>query len=182
MMICSWNPPLSPPLRFWPARKRWKPQDKGPRASALPLQTANTIPVPSFSSTSFFTCVYLLNSIRGVQHTTHRLHATQDGYECSPTQNRKFTENITIFFAIMCRNVFNDGPRQLFLFQCDTEMPKCWTPCSKAIGQLAGSLSQANPLNLSPKPSFFWLPSEPSLGAPVIFSVLSPSLFHCHQL
>ena len=32
------------------------------------------------------------------------------------------------FFVIMCHNVFNVRPKQLFFFQCGPETPKGWTP------------------------------------------------------
>ena len=67
-------------------------------------------------------------SPRAVQPVARRLHMTQDGCECSPTQNRTFTQNLYFalqfslgFVYLLC------GPRQLF-FQCDPETPKVWTP------------------------------------------------------
>ena len=50
---------------------------------------------------------------------------------------------------------------------------------------VAGSSSQANPLNLSPKPPLLQLPSElrqPHLSYPVASSMLGPSLSYCPQL
>ena len=47
---------------------------------------------------------------RGVQATAHRLHAAQDGYERSPTQNREFTENLyfslSVFISVCVFNVW----------------------------------------------------------------------------
>ena len=37
------------------------------------------------------------------------------------------------FFVIMCHNVFNVRPKQLFFFQCGPEMPKIWTPLHGAF-------------------------------------------------
>ena len=36
--------------------------------------------------------------VRGVQPVAHRPHEAQDGIECGPTRNRKFTYNIMRFF------------------------------------------------------------------------------------
>ena len=40
-------------------------------------------------------------NLRGVQPTACRPHVAQDGYECSPTQNCKFTYNL-----LFCSSVF----------------------------------------------------------------------------
>ena len=63
---------------------------------------------------------------------------TEDGYECSSTENRKFTENffffahrfLLVFVYLMC------GPRQLFFFQCGPEKPKGWAPLLVPLIQL----------------------------------------------
>ena len=52
---------------------------------------------------------------RGVSPVAHRAHAAQDGYECSPIQNRKFIKNIMRFLVIMGRNVFNVWPKTTLL-------------------------------------------------------------------
>ena len=53
---------------------------------------------------------------RGVQPVAHGLHAVQDGCECGPTQNRKFTKNIMRFFCmITCLNIFNVWPKTTLL-------------------------------------------------------------------
>ena len=67
-------------------------------------------------------------SSRGVQPVARGLRAAQDGCECSPTQNREFTQKrffahqLLLLFVYLMR-----GPGQLF-FQCGPEMPKGWTP------------------------------------------------------
>ena len=63
--IFCWNPSLTPALKFLPARKRKKPQDKGPSMRVLSLQeTACAITFLFFSPppTSSFTGYCLLNS------------------------------------------------------------------------------------------------------------------------
>ena len=72
----------------------------------------------------------------------------------------------------------------LFLLLPPTH-PSFFTGTDLLKSNAMDSLSQANPLNLSPRPPFFWLPTElrhPSPGSPVASSLLSPSLFHCSQL
>ena len=76
------------------------------------------------------TCASPLEALTwGAQPVAGGLHEAQDGYECGPTHNRKFIQNLCfdhqfslVFVYLMC------GPRQLFFFQCDPETPKVWTP------------------------------------------------------
>ena len=70
----------------------------------------------------------------------------QEGYECSPTQNGKFTENLLfsyqfplVFVYLMC------GPRQLF-FQCGPEMPKGQTVVHQHLFDLIYLLQPRSPL------------------------------------
>ena len=41
---------------------------------------------------------------KGVQPAAQGPHVAQDGHECGPTQNCKFTQNIEILFVITCPN------------------------------------------------------------------------------
>ena len=62
-------------------------------------------------------CIYtVLGSSRGVQPTAHGPHEAQDGYECGPTQNCKFIENLSFcssVFISVC--VFNVWPKTTLL-------------------------------------------------------------------
>ena len=67
----------------------------------------------------------------------HGLHSAQDGCECSPTQNHKFTENLffacqfsLMFVYLMC------SPRQLF-FHCGPEMTKGCKILKKGVQNLS---------------------------------------------
>ena len=81
-------------------------------------------------SHTWTTCASPLEALTwGAQPVAGGLHEAQDGYECGPTHNRKFIQNLCfdhqfslVFVYLMC------GPRQLFFFQCDPEMPKGWIP------------------------------------------------------
>ena len=66
-------------------------------------------------------------SFRGVQPAAHGPHAAQDGYEHSPTQNRKLKTLWEFCFCFCLFVYFMCGPRQL-ISQCGPEMPKGWTP------------------------------------------------------
>ena len=51
--------------------------------------------------------------IQHVQPAACGARAAQDGYECGPTQNRKFTENMMRFFCF--HSVFNVWPKTTLL-------------------------------------------------------------------
>ena len=59
---------------------------------------------------------------RGVQPVASVLHAARDGYECGPTQNHKFTENIMIF---VCN----------YILQCINVWPKTTLPTAFSVAQ-----------------------------------------------
>ena len=117
----------------------------------------------STKSKSFIYCTWS----RGVQPAAHGPHAAQDGCECGPTQNHKFTENIIRFFFLWIRVAMYlmCGPRQLF-FRCGPEMPKCWTPLKLRIflAMSPGGITPCTSLALLPlssvplSPSFFPTP------------------------
>ena len=74
-------------------------------------------------------------SCRGVQPAAHGLHAAQDGCECSPTQNCKFTQIVWDFFVITCHNVFNVWPKTtLFLPLWPRDSKRSDTPRSTVLG------------------------------------------------
>ena len=68
-----------------------------------------------FSNFPVFTEIAVAH--RGVQPAARWLLASQDGCECSPAQNRKFTYNIMRFFVcvITGHNVFNVWPTTTLL-------------------------------------------------------------------
>ena len=72
----------------------------------------------------------MLGPARGVQPVAYGPQAAQDGSECNPTQNGKFTDDIMSFFCVwLCVAVYlMCGQRQLFFFQCGLVTLKGWTP------------------------------------------------------
>ena len=66
--------------------------------------------------------------IRGVQQAACRPHATQNGYECGPTQSQIYLKHYETFLWLHVAMYLMCGPRQLFFFQCGPEKPKYWTP------------------------------------------------------
>ena len=78
-------------------------------------------------------------------------HAAQNGCECGPTQNHKFTQNITrFFFVVMCLSVFNVWPKRTLLPVWPRDAKRLDTPALENVrytkeNQKMGTLFQCGP-------------------------------------
>ena len=81
---------------------------------------------------------------RGVQPVASGLPATENGYECSPTQNCELKHYEIFLGVVTCHNVFNPWPETNLLLPVWPRGAKGWTPARRT-----SCLQQHTPRKLS---------------------------------